>query len=299
MLFWFSDKYLWISAVCLLQITYDCAIIFFFNHYLLVKLCAGVLFLSMPIVQQTQVADPEEHPEFNNQSTVFVMAWCNPSRAADVQEVGGPGLLPTEQESKVNGNESGVSYRVSLQSSSEFPLFSHPVGLYQFSTLFRHATGVLVTPYWSDCWGDADNLVPSPLWDWIESWGCVVVIDGEERNKQSLFQWAPVLAPAKLPTEFSFSSEKSKFPLLPIMTAAMVRSTKAFLMKNPLTSSFEMFFALFMASSDRDWILARIWLRPLRVLCGFSPLLWVMAVVCRAVIKAKELKLLSAVTETP
>lgn len=71
------------------------------------------------------------------------------------------------------------------------------------------------------------------------------------------------------------------------MTAATVRSTKAFLMKNPLTSSFEMFSTLFMASSDRDWILARIWLRPLRVLCGFSPLLWVMAVVCRTVIKGE------------
>ena len=104
-------------------------------------------FLSAPIVQQTQVADPEESPEFNNQSSVFVMARCNSSRAADVQEVGGPGLLPTEQESKVNGNKSGVSYRVSLQSSSEFPLFSHPVRLYQFSCFFRHATGVLVTPY--------------------------------------------------------------------------------------------------------------------------------------------------------
>lgn len=145
-------------------------------------------FLSAPIVQQTQVADPEEYPEFNNQSSVFVMARCNSSRAADVQEVGGPGLLPTEQESKVNGNKSGVSCRVSLQSSSEFPLFSHPVRLYQFSSFFRHATGVLVTPYRSDCWGDAENLVPSSLQDWIERGGGVVVIDGEERNKQSLVQ---------------------------------------------------------------------------------------------------------------
>lgn len=47
MLFWFSDKYLWIGAVWLLQNTYDCAIMFFFKHYSLVKLCGGVLFFSL------------------------------------------------------------------------------------------------------------------------------------------------------------------------------------------------------------------------------------------------------------
>ncbi len=62
---------------------------------------------------------------------------------------------------------------------------------------------------------------------------------------------------------------------LPIMTAATVKITKAFLMKNPFTSSLVMFSTLFLASSDRDWIPARIWWRPLRLLCGFSPLLWV------------------------
>lgn len=58
------------------------------------------LFTPSVIRRQAQVADPaawsEEYPEFNNQSNVFVVAWCNSSRAADVQAAGGPGLHPTE-----------------------------------------------------------------------------------------------------------------------------------------------------------------------------------------------------------
>lgn len=79
----------------------------------------------------------------------------------------------------------------------------------------------------------------------------------------------------------------------PIMTAMMVNITKEFLMKKPFTSSFVMFSTLFLASSDRDWIPARIWCRPLRLLRGFSPLLWVIAVggISRSVVNVQELHL--------
>lgn len=62
---------------------------------------------------------------------------------------------------------------------------------------------------------------------------------------------------------------------LPMTTAVMVKSTKAFLMKNPFTSSLEMFCTLFLASCDRNRSLSLMWWSPLRLCCGFSPLLWV------------------------
>lgn len=97
-------------------------------------------------------------------------------------------------------------------------------------------------------------------------------------------------------SEQCFKWRKKKFSHLPIMTAAMVKSTKEFLMKNPFTSSFEMFSNLFMADSDRVWILARIWWSPVRVLCGLSLLLWVIAAagIFRSVRNTQELELLSA-----
>lgn len=75
--------------------------------------------------------------------------------------------------------------------------------------------------------------------------------------------------------QFPAGFKENTFCHLPMTTAEMVRSTKAFLMKNPFTSSFVMFSTLLMANCDRDWILSLIWWSPFRLLCWFSPLLWV------------------------
>lgn len=60
-----------------------------------------------------------------------------------------------------------------------------------------------------------------------------------------------------------FSSLRANDPQtnysLPIITAVMVKMTKAFFMKKLFTSSFLMFSTLLLASSDLDWIPARIW----------------------------------------
>lgn len=104
-----------------------------------------------------------------------------------------------------------------------------------------------------DYWGDAENLVP-----FTEGWMLVM-------------EWGREVNMIQFPTEF----RENTFCHLPMTTAEMVRSTKAFLMKNPFTSSFVMFSTLLMANCDRDWILSLIWWSPFRLLCWFSPLLWV------------------------
>lgn len=88
-----------------------------------------------------------------------------------------------------------------------------------------------------DYWGDAENLVP-----FTEGWVLVM-------------EWGREVNMIRFPAEF----KENTFSHLPMTTAEMVRSTKAFLMKNPFTSSFVMFSTLLMANCDRDWILSLIW----------------------------------------
>lgn len=67
-------------------------------------------------------------------------------------------------------------------------------------------------------------------------------------------EWGREVNVTQFPAEF-----KEDTFFLPMTTAEMVRSTKAFLMKNPFTSSFVMFSTLLMANCDCDWILSLIW----------------------------------------
>lgn len=71
--------------------------------------------------------------------------------------------------------------------------------------------------------------------------------------------------------------EQRKGSHSPRITAATVKRTKAFRVKNPFTSLLVMFSTLFLANRDRVWIADRIWWRPLWFLCAFSPLLWTIA----------------------